>query len=112
MWDFVKEHGELLRDLAALGFVIYIAVMVARHGFPWVWAKAVSIEQSVAGATSGLVSRVEALEANVAALHAGTGVVPVAPIPAKAKALLPSGWHQTVNLGPSGQTGISGPTGA
>lgn len=86
--QFIWDHLDTIRDVLAVGALVYITWLGARHGFPWVWAKAVSIFNSVKGETLGLVPRVEALEANVAALHTATGVVPVAPIPAKAAAVV------------------------
>lgn len=87
MFDFVTAHGDTLRDLAALGFVLWLTWLVARHGVTWVWGKASSIWSSIKADTSGLVTRVESLEANVAMLHQTTGVPTVAPVPAKAKAV-------------------------
>lgn len=98
MFDFVTAHGDTLRDLAALGFVLWLTWLVARHGVTWVWGKASSIWSSIKADTSGLVTRIEALETDVAGLHTATAVPATAP---KVQAKLATG-----------HTGASGPTGA
>lgn len=87
MWNFLTTHFDAIRDGAAVVGVVYLTWMVARHGVAWVWTKVQSAYLSAKSDVSGVGGRLEALEANVAALHKGTGVAPVAPIPAVAQAV-------------------------
>ena len=85
MFDFLfVKHFETLRDFAAVGFVAWLTWLVARHGAAWVWTKAQSAWSSLTGDVTGLVSRVEALEGDVAAIKA------VVPVPTKPVAVAPA----------------------
>lgn len=94
MFEFVKEHYDGLRDGLAVVAVVWLTWLVARHGVTWVWTKASSIWSSIKADTTGLVTRVEALEGDVAGLHKATGTPATAPkVVAK------------VGTGPTGATG-------
>jgi hypothetical protein len=98
MFDFLfVNHFDVLRNAAAIGFVAWLTWLVARHGVTWVWTKVQSAWSSAQGDVSGLVARVEALEAKV-----GTATIVTAPT------------GHTGHTGPTGApapTGHTGPTG-
>lgn len=78
MWNFLLDHKDGLRDALAVIAVVWLTWLIARHGTVWVWTKAQSAWGSLRSDTTGLVARVEALEADMTAVKA---VVPVAPVP-------------------------------
>lgn len=83
MFKFVTENSEHLRDAAAVGFVVWLTWLVARHGSVWVWTKATSAWSSLVGDFSGVSTRLSTLEADVAWLKSYFEPAPVTPAPAK-----------------------------
>lgn len=80
MFKFVTENSEHLRDALAVGAVVWLTWLVARHGSVWVWTKATSAWSSLTGDFAGVSTRLSTLEADVAWLK--SYFEPVTPAPA------------------------------
>ena len=76
--------ADRVRDVLALGAVVYLTWLVARHGVAWVWSKVQSIYSTAKVDIVALEARVTALEKTVA--PAPKPVVAASPAPAPAVA--------------------------